>query len=228
MISFDHKTIFIHLKRTGGNSIEAALGGLVLLDQEGREASEWNNRIHRDATRNKVDRRGTGIHDTALEVRKRYPKEFDEFFKFSVVRNPYAQVFSLYRRMRHKERATPERFERYLNTIIQKKRLVPKLALCDRKGRNLMDDVMRFEDLEGEFRRIARRIGLEDTTLPVFNRSHLGKVSMWSRVFGRNKTSYHHFYTPAARRWVEDTYGDDIERYGYCFEGLTREAASSS
>jgi len=37
MVNDKHECIFVHLRRTGGNSIELALGGIVLLDENGEK-----------------------------------------------------------------------------------------------------------------------------------------------------------------------------------------------
>jgi len=47
MISHQHKCIFVHLRRTAGNSIELALGGIVVLDKNRKHVLEKDNSLHR-------------------------------------------------------------------------------------------------------------------------------------------------------------------------------------
>lgn len=72
MISHHHKCIFIHIQRTGGTSIERWLQG----------EDQWNichNVKH---------------ITTKFAKYKQYPEYYDDYFKFTFVRNPYDRVLS--------------------------------------------------------------------------------------------------------------------------------------
>ena len=47
MICHRQQVVFVHLRRTAGNSIEAALGGIVLFDRWFRPTDSWDNGLHR-------------------------------------------------------------------------------------------------------------------------------------------------------------------------------------
>ena len=71
MISHKYKCIFIHIPKTGGTSIEnALLGG------------------KKQPTRIK--------HKRAKDYLKQYPKEWKQYFKFTVIRNPWDWMVSWY------------------------------------------------------------------------------------------------------------------------------------
>lgn len=78
MISHQHKCIFIHIQRCAGTSIETWLTG-----------SNWW--LHEARTK----------HLIASQARKIYASYWDEYFKFSIVRNPFSRVPSMMRHNRH-------------------------------------------------------------------------------------------------------------------------------
>ena len=73
MISHELKTIFIHIPRTGGTSIETALVG--------------NNWWKIEPATKHID---------WCEAKKFYANYWNDYLKFSVVRNPWDWLVSLY------------------------------------------------------------------------------------------------------------------------------------
>ena len=72
MISHKYKCIFVHITKTGGTSIEKSLIGTT-------STGGFNSK-----------------HMTAEMYRDRYLKLFSNYFKFSVIRNPWDKCFSHY------------------------------------------------------------------------------------------------------------------------------------
>ena len=66
MINHKHKFIFIHINKCGGTSIDKVFSGKF---------------------------RG---HKKAFDYKKLNPKEFENYFKFTFVRNPWDRVVSFY------------------------------------------------------------------------------------------------------------------------------------
>ena len=81
MISHKHKCIFIHIPRTGGTSIEKAL----------TEADWW-----------KVDKKTK--HLDCKTAKNLYKDNWNEYFKFTIVRNPWDWMVSLFRSHRGRRR----------------------------------------------------------------------------------------------------------------------------
>ena len=71
MISHKHKCIFIHISRTGGSTIERLLQG----------EDQWNRDPY-------------SKHITTARAKKLYSEWWDDYFKFTFVRNPYDRVLS--------------------------------------------------------------------------------------------------------------------------------------
>lgn len=202
MISHDDRLIYVHLRRTGGNSIEAALGGIVLFDRWFRRTSVWNNRLHRGKSWRKWDRRGHRIHATAVEIRAEYPAEFDGYFKFSIVRNPWEQMASLYGRL-HPDDEAYRGFRSWLWRFDLARGTVPRDSFFDESGRCMVDFVGRFERLQEDFDTACDRAGIPRRRLPRTN-----------AAAGRPLTE---IYDDASILLVSRLFADDIRRYGYSF-----------
>lgn len=213
MISHEKRIIFVHLRRTGGNSVEVALGGIRLLDGRGEPTLVWDNRLHRGASPFKEDRRGHPIHATAEEIRRSYPREFEAYFRFSIVRNPWAQMASLYSRLFPQDLALAG-FRRWLVGFRRPAGTVPQASLFDRRGRCLVDFVGRFESLADDFGSACDHAGIPRPTLPVTNR---GGERDLSRL-----------YDAATDRAVRKLFAADIERFGYVFQEPAVETANAA
>ena len=211
LICHSQNIIFVHLRRTAGNSIEAALGGIVLFDRWFRRTDAWDNRLHRGRSRYKRDRRGHRIHATAAEIRALHPREFDRYFRFAIVRNPWEQMASLYGRL-HPDDAHFAGFRSWLWRFDLAKGTVPRESLFDDDGRCLVDFIGRFERLQQDFDTACDRAGIPRRMLPRTNAA--GGLSMTD------------IYDAASLRIIERLYADDIDRFGYTFEGSVGRTAS--
>jgi hypothetical protein len=202
LISHRYKCIFIHLRRTGGNSVEHALDGIRLLDKAGNATDVWDNRLHRGRTPYKIDQRGHFIHDTAVAIRDQYPTEFEAYFKFSFVRNPWAQMLSIFLRKKEAKGAT-ESFSDFVSAYDTVEGTVPRHSLFDGDGSLLVDYVGRFETLADDFETVSSSVGLPSGKLRKLNTS--------------KSVDYRTFYTDDTASAVARLFRDDIEAYGYQF-----------
>lgn len=202
MILHDSRLIFVHLRRTAGNSVEIALGGIELFDAQGRRTTCWEDDLHRGKTRFNRDLRGHDIHATAADIRRLYPHEFDRFFTFSIVRNPWAQMASLYGRL-HPEDGSPAGFRRWLERFRRPEGTVPRASLYDAAGRCLVDFIGRYENLQADFDTACDRAGIPRRTLPRTNAAG-----------GRDLAA---LYDAASVGLVAPIFAADIDAFGYAF-----------
>jgi len=155
------KTIFVHVPKTAGTSIERRL--------------------------RQTDKDVVGGHTTALAYRKEYP-EFASYFKFAVVRDPVDRFISAYSYLRQMPVSAALRNQivhncqsmdqfaakarassRTLANIIH---LLPQHQfVCGRNGEILADSVYRFENLENAWREICGRLGIRPEPLAILNPS---------------------------------------------------------
>jgi hypothetical protein len=187
MISHTHRFIFVHTKKTAGLSIETALADLC-------EGVDSRNR-HLTAAEIR-DAAGTGV--------------FDRYFKFSVVRNSWDRLVSLYHQKVQNSRMVDAgvSFRAWLlEHHVQRGSFRDRITQVDNlsdNGRLLIDFAARFERLHDDWRRLCERIGVV-RTLPHVRRT------------ATEHDHYRTYYDDETRRYVESHYGMDIERFGYEF-----------
>jgi hypothetical protein len=200
MISHQNRWIFVHIQKTGGNSIRQALG---------------------------VELNDPHKHRFASELREIYGMDaWDSYFKFAFVRNPWDRLVSWWSaiersRQRSEKGAKLNKFRAY---IIANARSFDEFLLCDREiedgsgskciYRNQvdylagdMDFIGRFERLETDIVGIAARSGRPNLTL-----LHLGKSE---------RGPYTDYYTEATAALVAERYSRDIAAFGYRFDTLS-------
>lgn len=202
MICHEHRAIFIHIQKTGGVSICAALG------------LPW-------ATPNRhwLARDLKGVCD---------PRIWRDYFKFVFVRNPWARLVSWwsmidalrpafeagvpYNRFQTAVLLRCKNFADFLHfeeEVAEPGGSVKSLFrnqldyLTDENGEVLVDFIGRFESLERDWDTVRTRLAGEVAALPRLNTSTHG--------------DYRQYYTPELARIVEQRYARDIERFEYEF-----------
>jgi hypothetical protein len=207
MLSRDYRTIFIHIPKTGGQSIERVflrVHGLAwdargrLLRRENTDPSKGPPRLAHLYARE------------YLSCGHVSPEEFDAFFKFAVVRNPWARAVSAYKYMTEGRVVPFAAFVRDLGLRVgdsaQARQLDPQATYVRSVDRVLIvDRVLRFENLSAEFAEVGRKIFGREEPLPVTNVS-------------RDRRDYRTFYNDATAEIVARAYADDIASFGYKFD----------
>ncbi len=205
MLCHPFKTIFVHVPKTGGQSIEMVFLGKLNLTWEQRASLLL--RPNRDPAKG-PPRLAHLYANEYVELGYVTPDTFAAYFKFAVVRNPWARLVSEYK---YGYLKLP--FKKFLSEVVGKRRGVlserhiePQVRYVnDRSGECLVDRLLRFESLKRDFAEVGRTIFGREEPLPVRNVS-------------RDRRNYRTFYDGAARRFVAETYRDDIEAFGYEFD----------
>jgi hypothetical protein len=190
----DQSFIFVHINKTAGTSVGNAIG-LPVKD-----------------------------HLTAMEIIERVGKvAWDNAFKFSLVRNPWDRVVSLYEYRRKKNKTqiatrgitfsdwvelvfgdNPDPF--YCNNP---KSFQPQVEwLKDDEEKFSIDFVGKFETIAQDFEYIRNEIGI-DAVLPHLNASDRG--------------GYQAYYNQYTRDVVAHRFGEDNEMFGYRFQPTNKE-----
>ena len=171
MICRDFNCIFVHIPKAAGRSIE-----LFLLERLGMDRDNPADREKLLIIDNPDPYRGTEklTHLSAAEyVQCGYltQDEFNGFFKFSFVRNPWARLVSEYRYRNYLSHRNfkdfvmnklppPGRDDRYRHIMPQTQ------MLCSGDGTLLVDFVGKFENLQTDFAEVCTRLGIEKSMLP--------------------------------------------------------------
>ncbi len=217
LISHRFKFIFVHIAKTGGTSVRAALDRYRWRDPY-RIPQFVCSRIsgltgHRIGC--KIPR-----HARAVAAMEMLPREiFDAFFKFAFVRNPWDLQVSSYHHIGRErphllERAGVRDFESFLRWKIEGKRDYHYIVdtsielqsdyLVDLHGNVIVDFIGKYEGLEADFEEACRRIGIPAPPLPHKRRA-------------ADRTHYRQYYTDDTARLVADHFRPDIELFGYAF-----------
>jgi hypothetical protein len=196
------KFIFIHIQKTGGSSVEAALASFA---PDAIRRFDDLPEAH-DPLKNR--------HLFASDLKKYLAEEiWDSHYKFAFVRNVWARQVSWYN-MCIERPATPfmrlvkreaRTFEEYLNLPhwrAERTRVNQADYVTDAAGNLIVDFVGRFERITEDFRTICAHLRVSPK-LPHINR---GKP-----------VDYRGYYNDRTRKLVADRFARDIEMFGYSF-----------
>lgn len=211
LVSHRYRFIFIHVYKVAGTSMREALERFC--------EDRWKRRAARLLGRTGLYRPDLPPpHLKAREARDMLPPEvFDGYYKFAFVRNPWDWQVSLY----HFMRSTPDNhqhelakgfsgFSEYLAWRVREDRQLQKAFVTDEAGNLIVDRVGRLETVEADLEAIRQAIGLPPVRLPHVNRSR--------------HRDYRTYYTDETRRMVAEAFKEDIELFGYTFDGVAEPA----
>lgn len=197
----DHKLLFIHVPKTAGMSIEHALGMRLRwpqLDTDTIFGPYDGQQLQHLTCRQILD---YGFLSQA---------DFDAYFKFAFVRNPYDRLVSEYFFDRRWNQRTKDldfsAFVDYLADRLQQQKVFAHYRpqsdfVFDDNGELMVDFVGRFECLDKDWERLQQRAGLELPALEVINRGERGSIEQYfdERLYAA----------------VNEIYGMDFVNFGY-------------
>jgi len=203
-ISHNLKTIFIHIPKNAGESIEEKLG-------------IYGNSLNPLEILWGIHGKYVLQHLTMAQMKRLYITDdiYKSYFKFSFVRNPWDKTVSEY--YWYKNYGRPLTFKGWVKGL--KDRLsasgnlnlyevghnIPQYRyLYDDHSNLLVDFVGRFENLQEDFNHVCRAIGIEDSGLPQLQRT---------ASVGRKR--YKEYYDNETRDIIAGLYEKDIELFGY-------------
>ena len=228
IVSHTHRYIFIKSLKTAGTSIEAALSQHCSeSDMVTPLGDYWFNRDERGKwIHSSMNAEGFSQHDPAVEVKRKVPADiWNGYFKFSIARNPWDRVVSLFSwEARNRAELKPaRRFYHRLGVPFDEFRATKKLfrdfvegdwTTNDRfyliDGELCVDFVIRYENLERDFHAVCARVGLPAIALP-----HL-KTGL-----RHGEHAYTDYYDEASRAIVAGRHESDIRLFGYEFAAGT-------
>jgi len=207
LLAHSHKFIFLHVPKTGGQSIHKAVEPYM----DGRDefgAPKRHEKYYHHAT-----------PDVLLEYTDR--EVWDSYFKFVFVRNPWDRILSQYFFFKTKDtmlkfnpnwhREFGEKykdFNDWLKKTPKHNWFQPATDWIFNNGRMEVDFVGRFEHFYRDFKRACSVIGLpKSTTLPQVN-----------------KTVHDHYstyYNDESVEIIREQFSKDIEMFGYEFKRMT-------
>ena len=182
LISHKHKFITIDIPKTGTRSFRESLLPLGSIDVCG--AVNLNADFYQ--------------HDGAIRAKKQFAKKkwnWNEYFKFTIVRNPWQRYFSFFKYfksygekyMRRDEsinwrepeinqgKLCVELFKNKDNQTVLKTIILNNNSqdsyYCDESGKIIVDHIAEFEDLQNEFVLLCNKVDIETPKLQHENKS---------------------------------------------------------
>ncbi len=225
MISHEHQCIFIHIPKCAGTSVERALGHLDGHTGRGGQDHRSIRMIQRPFLTLKmlssVEQINTMVKRVVyplmpvMNPKNRWTvsrEQFDSYYKFTFVRNPWARAYSWYKNVIRDELhlqkykiSSDISLAEFLRRFGGKGELRPQLYwLKTFQGSVSMDFIGRFESLAQDYEKVALALKLETSELP-----HEIKGS------GSN---YRDHYDSQSKELVAKIYREDVETFGYTFE----------
>jgi len=201
MIDHTKKFIFVHIPKNAGQSMEICLGGYE------DKKKLWG--IENDIVLQ---------HLKACELQEKIGDQvFNDYFKFTFVRNPFSKCLSEYfwekthlgeslnfnDWVKLKLGDLINQSENNTTIMRQKHNLEQYKFIYKTSGKCMVDFVGRFEKLQQDFDIVCDKIGIPRQQLP-----HINKT---------NHTHYTEYYDDETREIVAEKYARDIEYFGYEF-----------
>lgn len=168
------ESIFIHIPRTGGTALKWALNGKI------HDLEYMNKQDHRPASK-----------------RKPITPNWDNVYKFTIIRNPWARAVSLY----HKCDAKLDFVKWVLSEDLDQSEFFTQ------DNEILVDDVFRYEELHQSLQIICQRAGWPTLSLDLW----LGKKA---------NRRYNDYYSSSLVSRLEDKWHTFNTLYGYDYENL--------
>ncbi|BAW96821.1 hypothetical protein NIES970_17630 [[Synechococcus] sp. NIES-970] len=225
MLLKNQKILFVHIPKTAGSSIEETL-------------CQHYKVSHNEALILKNNDPSKGPQSLSHLTSREYIKfgyitqdEFSILFKFAFVRNPWSRVVSEYKWHRYYRKYT---FKDWLfkffpseDSIVTMKddlrwrHVMPQYRyIFDNDGKNLMNFIGYFENLNDDFRKLEK---LLEQNFPALLKVRESKISENSikkgliKLFSKGDfyKNYKDYYDQETWNWVSDFYRKDIELFGY-------------
>lgn len=215
IISHGRRYIFVHIPKTGGTSLALALEARAMKDDlmlgDTPKARRRRRRLKGVETAGRLWK-----HSRIREIDGLVTQaEVEDYFTFTLVRNPWNRMVSYYHWLRE------QRFDHPAVRLAQRLEFAEFLAhpatisslsaapytsyMRDAQGAERADLYIRLEHLDEDLVPLETHLGFGLRPLGHENRS-------------QRQQDYRHYYSPASAALVAEMSAEDISRFGYRFD----------
>lgn len=203
----------MHIPKVAGQSIESFFLNLHNLDWASREALLLRPNDDPEAGPQRLAHLKAHEYVDCGHINQ---VAFNQYFKFSFVRNPWARLVSEYRYRKYSEKYS---FTEFVLRGLPKKNLftdayrhiIPQCEyLQNSDGEFIVDFIGKFENLQSDFDRVCKKLDITKSTLPHRNSSENKHAS--------TKKHFTEYYDNQTRDIVAELYRKDIDLFGYEFK----------
>ncbi|MDJ0510507.1 MAG: sulfotransferase family 2 domain-containing protein [Crocosphaera sp.] len=219
ILSNSNKFIFIHIPKTGGTSLQKALSKYDSLNHSllfraikkitGLEiyATTYMGELR------KINDTKAKSHGHIKDLQRLIPEQmYKEYFKFAVARNPWSWLLSMYKFTKqwpgHLQHDTVINlsFEEYVNWQIDQGKMPSQSRLIiDKNGEFALNYLARLETINQDWEVICKKIGV---------------VADLRRENVSSNRDYRKDYNEKTASLVAEFLKEDIENFGYNFDGI--------
>lgn len=195
IISHKHKFIFIKTRKTAGTSIEIYLSQFCGDEDIITPIMEDKSQIFNNRKVNNY--KGWYNHSLPLAIKNKIGSDvFDNYFKFTIVRNPWDKIVSRYfwslkRDFKNKnELPFEEWFDIYKNNL-ENKYIDENYKYAIINNEYVLDDYIKFECLHSDLERICKKIGIKyDITLLPHTKKNKKNKKHYLDYYNKNNFDY--------------------------------------
>jgi len=199
MISFQKRFLFVHIPKTGGNSIQSVLAPYSedeIVRRPGQDGVERFGVVNPEYKLKK--------HSPLADYRAALgPEQFSQLYKFATVRNPWDRLVSLYFTPIQRKPWDREAFKKLIGEAISAGEYL-RLDGGEPDPFSNVDSIIRFENLAEDFDAVCDKLAIRKEKLPRYNRSE--------------RENYSKYYDDELRALVAERFAEEIARFGYTFE----------
>jgi len=206
MIYKERKFIFIHIHKTGGKSINNALHKFQ--DNVPFKYKLWNKIYSKPLKKKRIypDYLMLDTHTNAKEYKDFLGHDYDNFFTFTFVRNPFDWQVSMYFFMKEQKNHFQHEiinnldFNEYIDWRVNEDFQLQKSFVIDENNELIVDFIGKLENIDHDFNYVQERLNIK-TNLPHVNKS-------------KHKPYYEYFDKRTSNQIIE-AFEEDFNFFGY-------------
>lgn len=215
MVSHEYKFIFIHIGRTAGCSIERTLCNNYCGNESQLTMNKWVLYTGSEEFVKKHPKTQAG-HWIPKEIKSFFgEKIYNEYFKFTVVRNPWQRMLSQFKKTQDKKNGMSFKGWIHKSFVLNDRNMDERFYKpCKWWIDGGVDYIIKYENLDEDFSKLLDKIGIDDSL-------KLDKVKMlpgWNN-WGDDidSVNYQDYYDEETKKIIEHNFKEDIEEFGYEF-----------
>jgi hypothetical protein len=185
IISHTNKFIFIKSEKTGGSSVETAL----------EPSLTFSDVYHKNG------------HEIPAQILQKYgSKIFNNYFKFSIVRNPFDKMVSHYFWQRYLQ---PERYDSFHDFVKEfyYNKIISNWKYFSINNNVVIDRILKYEDLQKDLHSISSNISIDIDISGIFEKSGYRPPDV----------PYQEYYSDTIKEMVEELCIQEISLFNYSF-----------